>query len=57
MICNHCQIAAEFNRKRKSNEAIEFHNACKGCECQHKVGTEWFVRKGEAIPQMRTQSP
>lgn len=57
MICNHCQIAAEFNRKRKTNESIEFHNACKGCECQHKVGTEWFVRKGEAIPPMRTQSP
>lgn len=57
MICEYCCIAANLNTRGKVNDAMDLHKGCKGCECQHKVGTGWFVRKGEAVPPMRTQSP
>ena len=57
MICQQCQIAANLNSQNEPKKASKEHKKCKGCECQHKVGTGWFARKGEAVPLMRTQSP
>jgi hypothetical protein len=57
MICQPCQTAGDLNQQKKIEEAKNKHGACWGCECQHQTGTGWFVRKGEAVPPMRTQSP
>jgi len=57
MICDSCKTGAYFNSQHKTKDAQDFHNNCKGCECQHKTGVGWFARKGEAVPPMRTQSP
>jgi hypothetical protein len=57
MICSTCKEAAEMSSQQKIKEATKLHKKCKDCECQHKTGPGWFVRKGEAVPPMRTQSP
>jgi hypothetical protein len=57
MICQPCQTAGDLNQQKKIKQAKNKHGACWGCECQHQTGTGWFVRKGEAVPPMRTQSP
>ena len=57
MICDPCKTGAYFNSQHKTKDAKDFHNNCKGCECQHKTGVGWFARKGEVVPPMRTQSP
>jgi len=57
MICLTCREAAEMNSLEKTKEAKKLHKKCKDCECQHKTGQGWFVRKGEAVPPMRVQSP
>jgi hypothetical protein len=57
MICDSCCIAGELNSRGKVNDALDMHNGCKGCECQHKIGTGWFARKGEKASLHQTQSP
>lgn len=57
MICPNCKTAATLNSQNQTSQAEHKHGGCWGCECQHKVGTGWFVRKGEVVPPMRTQSP
>jgi hypothetical protein len=57
MICQECKTAGDLNSQNQKTKAYRSHNKCKGCECQHKVGTGWFVRKGEVVPPMRVQSP
>ncbi len=57
MICQPCQTAGELNSQQKIKEATKLHKKCKDCECQHKTGTGWFVRKGEKVGLHQTQSP
>lgn len=59
MICQSCQNAAFWNSKNNQETmAHQFHSECKGdCGCQHRIGRGWFVKPGEKVPAMRTQSP
>lgn len=41
MICQSCQIAGERNQLGDTTIAKSLHEACKGCECQHKLGAGW----------------
>lgn len=40
MICEVCAIGAYLNSKGDV-AAVESHKLCKGCDCQHKLGTGW----------------
>lgn len=58
MICNECQVGGDFNAKAKFALAEASHQECKGdCTCLHKTGQGWYLKVGEKVKAVQSQSP
>lgn len=48
MICDSCKWAGHNNTLGNTSLAKDMHDNCKGdCGCQHKIGPNWFIKKGK----------
>jgi hypothetical protein len=48
MICESCQVGADFNSRGNYDKSAELHNYCKGdCCCQHRTDSGYVANDGK----------